>query len=104
MPESETCEELEQEKTPATNREGLVLATAPRLLIAGDGAVSSTLARLNLKVRLETLDDQRLAAMPDGAMVAEMVQRKYLADLRENAAWQKKNKPFKFDRRRRRKK
>jgi hypothetical protein len=65
---------------------------------------ASVICDLNLKVRLETLDDQRLAQKPDGEMVAELVQRKYLADLREDAAWKKKQKPFKFDRRRRRKK
>lgn len=65
---------------------------------------ASAICDLNLKVRLETLENQRLAQLPDGQMVAELVQRKYLADLRENQAWKKKSKPFKFDRRRRRKK
>jgi hypothetical protein len=64
----------------------------------------SAICDLNLKVRHETLDDARLAQMPDGLMVAELNQRRYLSDLRENAAWTKKQKPFKFDRRRRRKK
>lgn len=64
----------------------------------------SAVSKLNLKAHLEALDEQRLAQLPDGIMVAEMMQRKYLADLREKAQWKKKNKPFKFDRSRRRKK
>lgn len=64
----------------------------------------SAVLDLNLKAHLDALDTQRMAAMPDGQMVAEMMQRKYLADIREQAAWKKKNKPFKFNRSRRRRK
>lgn len=64
----------------------------------------SATSRLDLKARLDVLDEQRLAQLPDGLMVAEVNQRRYLADLREKAQWKKKNQPFKFNRSRRRKK
>lgn len=77
---------------------------AKTLVFTDDGQVRAAIVHLNQKVYHDRLEDQRLAQMPDGQMVAELVQRKYLADLRDTAAWKKKNKPFKFDRRRRRKK
>ena len=47
---------------------------------------------LDLTKRLTDIDDQRLVAIPDEVMVSEMVQRRYLADLRLKDKWNKKPK------------
>lgn len=49
----------------------------------------------DLAPRLEALDDQRLAAMPDDQMVSIMVQRRYFADLKLKEQWKKKEQPKK---------
>ncbi len=53
---------------------------------------SGVCGKLNLRTHLEKLDDQRLAAVSDDQMVSEMVQRRYLADLRLKDKWNKQNK------------
>jgi hypothetical protein len=53
-----------------------------------ESAVCGTLA---LKPHLDRIDDQRLAEVSDEAMVSEMVQRRYLADLRLKDKWKKQN-------------
>ncbi len=44
---------------------------------------------------LDQLEDERLIAVPDHVMVSEILQRKYLADLRLKDKWKKQNNSLK---------
>lgn len=60
--------------------------------MTNESTESESSAPRDLTKRLEDLDDQRLAAMPDDDMVSIMVQRRYFADLRLTDKWKKQNK------------
>ena len=58
--------------------------------------------KLDLTKRLTDLDEQRLAGLSDGELVATINQRRYFADLKLQDEWkrrkQKQRKPLRFKR------
>ena len=52
--------------------------------------VSEHAGAIDLTKRLADLDEQRLAQLPDGELVATMNQRRYLADLKQQDEWKRR--------------